>query len=116
MGSRASTISLLVSAVSPIGGKITEKELRQSLVRAARGFGWRVYFTWSSMHSPAGFPDLCMVKGKRLVFAELKTETGRVSEDQTAWATDLVASGRCEYYLWRPADIEAAYLVLMGER
>lgn len=101
--------------MSPVGGKITEKELRQSLVRAARGFGWRVYFTWSSMHSPSGFPDLCMVKGERLVFAELKTESGKVSPDQEAWLADLRAAG-AEVHLWRPADIDAAYRVLMGER
>jgi VRR-NUC domain-containing protein len=99
--------------MSPIGGQMTERELRQSIVRAAREFGWRVYFTWSSMHSPAGFPDLCMVRGDRLLFAELKTDKGKVTPDQQAWVDELRASGRCEVHLWRPADIEDAYKVLL---
>ena len=112
--------------MSPVNGKITEKELRTSIVRAARQFGWRVYFTWTSMHSPAGFPDLCMVRGNRLIFAELKTETGKVSPDQQAWLDDLDALYACdrvgdpmqrvEVYLWRPADIDEAYRILMGEQ
>jgi hypothetical protein len=111
--------------VSPVGGKVTEKELRETLVRAARNFGWRVYFTWSSMHSPAGFPDLCMVKGDRLVFAELKTEKGKVTPEQQAWldaleacrlgAQERVTQGHApEVYVWRPADLDAAYRVLMS--
>lgn len=99
--------------MSPVGGKITEKELRQSLVRAARGFGWRCYFSWTSIHSPAGFPDLCMTKPPRVIFAELKTDTGKVSPHQEAWLADLRACG-AEVYLWRPADIDAAYRILMS--
>src|SRR5688572_13005109 len=94
---------------------MTEKELRQSLVRAAREFGWRVYFTWSSMHSPAGFPDLCMVRGDRLLFAELKTDKGKVTPEQQAWQDALTASGRAEVYLWRPSDLDDAYKVLLME-
>lgn len=111
---------------------MTEKELRQSIVRAAREFHWRVYFTWSSMHSPAGFPDLCMVRGPRLIFAELKTDKGKVTPEQEAWLVDLgrvrafmslcsFTEGelrphepRLEVYVWRPADLEDAYRVLMG--
>lgn len=92
---------------------MTEKELRQSIVRAAREFGWRVYFTWSSMHSPAGFPDLTMVRNSRLIFAELKTDSGKVTPDQEAWMTALRTSGRCEVYLWRPTDLEDAYKLLL---
>jgi hypothetical protein len=107
---------------------MTEKELRASIVRAAREFGWRVYFTWSSMHSPAGFPDLCMVRPPRLIFAELKAEKGKLSDDQEAWLADLRAlshpglamgsSGEpllnaIQVFIWRPADLEDAYRVLM---
>jgi hypothetical protein len=100
---------------------MTERELRTSIVRAAREFGWRVYFTWTSMHSPAGFPDLCMVKGPRLVFAELKAEKGKVTVEQQAWLADLSEAShdghdggaRFELYVWRPADLEDAYRVLM---
>lgn len=99
--------------VTPVRGAMTERELRQSLVHAAREFGWRVYFSWTSIHSPAGFPDLCMIRGTRLVFAELKTDKGKVSEDQEYWLNALRALHDVEVYVWRPADLEAAYRVLM---
>ena len=97
----------------PVGGKMTEKELRQSIVRAAKELGWRVYFSWTSIHSPKGFPDLCMVRGNRLLFAELKTDRGKMTPEQESWGIDLSASGRAEWYLWRPADLENAYGILL---
>lgn len=36
-----------------------------------------------------GFPDLVMAKRNRVVFAELKSEKGPVSEDQEEWLTVL---------------------------
>lgn len=92
---------------------MTERELRQSLVHAAREFGWKVYFSWTSIHSPAGFPDLCMVRGTRLIFAELKTDKGKVSEPQQEWI-DALRGTPAECYLWRPTDIEQAYRILMA--
>lgn len=94
-------------------GAMTERELSQALVNAARTMGWKVYRTWNSINSPKGFPDLTMVRNSRLIFAELKTDSGKVTPDQEEWAGALVASGRCEYYLWRPADLEAAYKILL---
>lgn len=55
-----------------------------------------------------GFPDLTLVKGSRLVFVELKTETGRVMPEQKEWLALLAATG-AETYIWRPSqwrDIE----------
>jgi hypothetical protein len=102
-----------LETVSPVGGKITERELSQSIVNAARELGWKVYRTWNSIHSPKGFPDLTMVRGDRLIFAELKTDAGKVTPDQQSWLDALNVSGRCEVYLWRPADLEAAYKILL---
>lgn len=93
---------------------MTEREFSQSIVDAARTLGWRVYRTWTSLHSPKGFPDLCMVRRGRILFAELKTDTGKVTPDQQAWLDDLRAVG-VEVYLWRPSDIEDAYEVLLRE-
>ena len=55
-----------------------------------------------------GFPDLTLVKGKRLVFVELKTETGRLMAEQKEWLALLEATG-AECYVWRPSmwkDVE----------
>ena len=86
--------------------KITEKEFRQQVLDLGRLLGFKCYFTWGSFHSPAGFPDLAMVKGRRLIFAELKSEKGVMTWAQTEWLKDLEATGKCEVFIWRPSDWE----------
>jgi hypothetical protein len=101
---------------------VTEAELQQAIVDAAGLFGWLAYHTHDSRHSAAGFPDLVLVKPPRLIFAELKTETGRPSPAQLTWAQALSSVAEqvdegdfpairgsayrpsIEVYLWRPAD------------
>lgn len=68
----------------------------------ARLTGWKSYHTLRSKGSEPGYPDLCMVRGDRVVFAELKTEKGRVSPAQLDWLDALQQSGRVEVYVWRP--------------
>jgi len=92
--------------------------------RAARS-GWRYYHTRRSTGSVAGFPDLCLVRGPRLIFAELKTDHPRsqLSAAQRDWLDDLdvVAGGRRrrkngypvpETYVWRPRDRDLITAVL----
>lgn len=92
--------------------KITEKQFSQQVVDLAQQLGWRVYRTWTSMHSPKGFPDLTMVRGERLIFAELKSEIGKPTEAQTEWLTALMTTGKVEVYLWRPSQINEIAEVL----
>ncbi len=86
--------------------------------------GWRLYHTRDSRRSPAGFPDLVLVsRGRgRLLFVELKSDTGRVRPEQAEWldvlrsicglAIEVTAeevphlTGRTlpEVYCWRPAQ------------
>lgn len=80
-----------------------ERSFADQVVQAAQLLGWRVYRTWNSQHSPAGFPDLVLVRRPRVVFAELKRQDKGPTTDQTAWLEDLRASGQ-EAYLWRPSD------------
>lgn len=55
----------------------------------------------------AGFPDLVMIRDRRMIFAELKTETGKLSAAQAEWeqALDFFAdmTDGVEYFVWRPA-------------
>ena len=81
---------------------ITEKEFRQQIVDLARTLGWLAYWTWRSTHSPAGFPDLVLAR-ERIIFAELKTQSGKLTEAQQEWITALREAGGC-CYVWRPAD------------
>lgn len=91
-----------------------EREWQAQVVEAARLMGWRVYHTHDSRRSAPGWPDLALVRD-RLVMAELKTETGRVSPEQQQWLALLTAAG-VETYLWRPSDLDDVLEVLKRKR
>ena len=84
--------------------KVAEKAFQQVVLDFAKLNGWRSYFTHNSCRSPPGFPDLTMVRGDRLLFAELKTETGVASVDQAQWMLALTEVPSVEGYFWRPSD------------
>ena len=84
---------------------LTERQWQTIVLRAARQFGWRSYHTLNSWGSVKGFPDLVLVRGNRLIFAELKSNKGKVSPEQHDWLYDLSAA-RAEAYVWWPADYD----------
>jgi len=91
---------------------VTEKAFSQQVVDLARLRGWKVYRTWNSMHSPAGFPDLVLARGGRLIHVELKAERGQLSTSQRDWLLSL-ADLPGEVYVWKPSNwpqIEAVLL------
>jgi hypothetical protein len=90
----------------------TEKQFARQVVHLARIRGWRCYFSWTSIHSPAGFPDLVLVRLSRIIMAELKSDKGKATPEQLAWLTDLDATGKVEAYLWRPVDWMAVEEIL----
>ncbi|HEY3492176.1 MAG TPA: VRR-NUC domain-containing protein [Solirubrobacterales bacterium] len=87
---------------------MTEKEFLECVVALAAFGGWRlVYHTHRSDRSQPGFPDLVLVRPQHgeLVFAELKSERGRLSPAQQEWLDGLRRAGQ-EAYLWRPSDMD----------
>lgn len=82
---------------------VSEKEFQRQLLQYARLCGWRVYHTRDSRGSQAGFPDLVLTRGGRLIFAELKSARGKVRPEQSDWLDALRAAGQV-VYLWRPED------------
>lgn len=92
---------------------VTERDLREQVRDLCKLFGWKLYFSWTSIHSPRGFPDLvlCNPEQKRVIFAELKSEKGKVSTYQQEWLDTLAACG-AEVYLWRPGDFEGIVEIL----
>lgn len=101
---------------------MTEAQLLDGILGTPRNpgialaLGWRGYHTHRSQHSPAGFPDLTLVKAGRLIFAELKTERGKTTPEQDAWLADLRTVELETYdtdpldavvrvYVWRPSDL-----------
>jgi len=83
---------------------LTEKQFEAQIKDLAKIFGWKYYHTWRSIHSPAGFPDCVMVRGDRVVIAELKSEKGVVSEKQQEWLDALKEVPYLEVFLWRAGD------------
>lgn len=85
----------------------SEKEWHAEVVALLQWHGYSVYHAWSSQHSEAGFPDLFAIHkrtGDRFA-AELKTQTGRLSEHQLRWMA-LFDLARIDWYCWRPSDVD----------
>lgn len=94
---------------------ISEKEFQAAVVQAFRLHGWKVFHPYDSRRSEPGFPDLTMLTPRgRVVFAELKSDKGRVTDAQEEWL-DWVNAGTVEGYLWRPADWPQIEVVLAGQ-
>lgn len=120
----------------------SEAEFQKQVINIAVQYNWLVYHVPPAMVNPerwvtptvghAGFPDLVLVApfqaqtppGKPLhpprpnrkggiIFAELKSRTGRVSINQQAWGDRLTEQGG-EYYVWRPKDMPAIVARLSG--
>lgn len=101
----------------------SEAAFQRQVLNLAEFYGWRSYHTHDSRRSQPGFPDLVLVRDTELIFAELKTEKGRVRPEQRDWLISLqVVSSAVEVavapdghldgapcvdvYLWRPSDFD----------
>lgn len=88
----------------------SEAELQAMVIDAARWHGWRVcHFRaaqnrdgrWMTpLEGDPGLPDLVLARDGVVLLAELKSDRGQPTEDQTLWLDALGDHGR----LWRPAD------------
>ena len=90
-----------------ISSLITEKQFQAQVIDMAKIFKWTYYYTYSSKRSPAGFPDLVLVREK-VMFRELKTDKGRVSPAQKAWGVKLADAGS-DFAVWRPSMLDEIY-------
>jgi hypothetical protein len=91
---------------------MTEAQLLETIREAAAIGSWLLYHTRDSRGSAAGFPDLVLVRGKRVIFAELKTEYGKATHEQLHWLITLRSAGQ-EAKLWRPSDLDAILRILL---
>lgn len=85
---------------------LTEAQWQATVIDAAKALGWLCMHPYDSRRSEPGYPDLTLVRD-RVVFVELKSETGRLTPQQHAWIGALNVAG-AEVYVWRPADFDAA--------
>lgn len=100
---RAKGLAVTVGpAVSlPLAADAAEAEFQARVEAHAAARGWLWYHTRDSRGSAEGFPDLVLVRGRRVVWAELKAAAGEPSAAQEGWLTALREAGQ-EVYLWRP--------------
>ena len=103
-----------------------ERSFTQHVRTSAELAGWElIYHTHNSQRSDPGFPDLVLVRGARLVFAELKYDPGHADWDdrprrkapvtghQKRWQVGLQGVPGVEFYLWRyPEHVDQLETVL----
>ena len=102
----------------------SEDEFGRHLIAYAQARGWRVaHFrpgrTASGWRTPCsadakGWPDLILVRGPRIVAAELKRDGGKKpTPEQTTWLAALRAAG-VPAFVWKPKDWQSVMVVLEG--
>ena len=84
--------------------RLTEAQWQQTIVEAAQLHGWWLYHTHDSRRRARGFPDLVLIRPPRIIFAELKTERGRMTPEQQHVMSLLNECSSAESYVWRPDD------------
>ncbi len=96
-------------------GLVSEEGFQRTVIEMAHAFHWRIAhfrpamtaWGWRTAVSAdgAGFPDLVLVRENRIIFAELKSETGQLTPAQEKWLGALKATG-VETYVWYPRDFD----------
>lgn len=96
---------------------MSEKDFQAQVIQYAKLCGWLIYHTHDSRRSNPGFPDLVCVRPARrdrpgrVIYAELKSDRGKLTEAQSGWLQCLADAG-AEAYCWRPADWQTIEVVL----
>lgn len=91
---------------------VAEADFQRTVVDLAALFGWEAMHVrrsvvrgqrWATATSVPGWPDLTLWRPGELLFAELKADRGRVTDDQQRVLDSLAAAGQ-EVHVWRPRD------------
>lgn len=84
---------------------MSERQLQDQIIELAKRMGFISYHTHDSRRSAPGFPDLVLVhpKQRRVVWRELKSETGTPTPEQKVWISTLLLVGE-DVDIWRPRD------------
>ena len=118
---------------------MSEQSFTNAVLDWAKVYGWRRFHVRNSgargisqVQGDKGFPDLVLVKGSRLIFAELKVGKEQPKPEQLAWLADLGVIGMAdvttfnespksqfiptlttpETYVWRPEQWSEILVVL----
>ena len=91
-------------AVDVLSGVVTEAQWQQTVVEAAELFGWWVFHDYDSRRNQAGFPDLVLIRPPRVLFLELKRETGKLTRAQNEVLGMLAECPGVETRVARPSN------------
>lgn len=91
--------------------KISEAAFQKQVVQLAEMCGWLVFHNPDSRMVRAGLPDLLLIGDGIVIFAELKTDGGRLRPDQVTTIRRLVRADQL-VYVWRPRHFDAIKAVL----
>jgi len=91
-------------AIDHVSGVVTEASWQQTVVDLAELTGWWVYHNPDSRRSTPGFPDLVLIRAPRVMFLELKRETGRLSTAQREVLAELEVCPGVEVHVARPSQ------------
>lgn len=120
-----SIVRVLTPVQMIIAREMSEEDLLTSVIFTAKTFGWTVYHArpartgkgWrTATQGDNGFPDLCLCRDGQVIFAELKSEKGRVSVEQQNWLDELggldpaVPGDSISIHVWRPTDWLAGHI------
>lgn len=113
----------------------TEAQWQATVIELAQRTGWKVaHFSDSRREVVAGaqrrlvgdalakgWPDLVLGRDGHVIFAELKSRTGRTTAEQDEWLRVLstladAAPELVTVVVWRPQDIEAVKRALLPAR
>ena len=94
---------------------ISEAQFQATVTEAFGVSGWWVFHHPDSRRTTPGYPDLTLIHPDgRLVYAELKTATGKVRPEQRA-VIDALRRGGHQAFIWRPDDWPAVQAVISGQ-
>jgi hypothetical protein len=101
----------------------TESQFQEQIIHLAQLQGWLVaHFRpartkdgWRTavQADGQGFPDLVLVRGDRILYREIKSDTGVVSPFQIRWGEALGGAGG-DWSIWRPKDWSTIVETLKG--
>lgn len=114
---REAATDIAAGRLRSLSPDVTEKRFQLAVRRYAESQGWMVFCTTDSRRSPAGEPDLRLVRGstQEMIWAENKSRTGRLSLKQQQAIAELKRAGQ-RVEVWRPFPEQIERIISMLRR
>lgn len=88
-------------AAPPLG--VSEAAFQRLVTDLAEWCGWHWTFNADSRRTQAGVPDLLLMRGRKCLWREIKTESGKLRPEQLAFGQRLLRAGQ-DWCVWKPSD------------